>query len=150
MSVLFQRSLFPIHPLCAALQSIGVVANSYTYTYEKVVPIGRILSPAIVVHGTFDFVVMVVPLLVMKPWYEDYKQYLIVSLRDGDDAAQQSPVYQRFQDAFRSANTAAMASAFAVTFLAVGYYLGESQAQHQRLQALDRERYRTLTHSRFV
>ena len=61
------RSALPVHPLCAAIQSIGIVrrdveipfhiqnnqqnGNDHRLSYG----LGRAILPAILLHGTFDF-----------------------------------------------------------------------------------------------
>jgi len=56
MTVLLMRSLFPIHPLAAAIQSIGVVKRDIEGIRQF--SIGRIIFPAVILHGTFDFLLM--------------------------------------------------------------------------------------------
>ena len=56
-ATLFMRSLFPVHPLCAAIQSIGVCQRDLEKTPS--VGIGKLLLPAVFLHGTFDFSLMV-------------------------------------------------------------------------------------------
>lgn len=53
LSILGIRCLFPIHPLAAAIQSIGVCRRDLEG--DPTVGIGRILLPSILLHGTFDF-----------------------------------------------------------------------------------------------
>eukprot|EP00543_Licmophora_paradoxa_P004955 CAMPEP_0202442016 /NCGR_PEP_ID=MMETSP1360-20130828/1516_1 /ASSEMBLY_ACC=CAM_ASM_000848 /TAXON_ID=515479 /ORGANISM="Licmophora paradoxa, Strain CCMP2313" /LENGTH=376 /DNA_ID=CAMNT_0049057253 /DNA_START=716 /DNA_END=1846 /DNA_ORIENTATION=- len=56
------RAILPVHPLCAAIQSVGVVKrdiegrNVNTSRFGT----GRILFPAILLHGMFDFIAMFV------------------------------------------------------------------------------------------
>eukprot|EP00521_Asterionellopsis_glacialis_P011647 CAMPEP_0195307638 /NCGR_PEP_ID=MMETSP0707-20130614/37817_1 /TAXON_ID=33640 /ORGANISM="Asterionellopsis glacialis, Strain CCMP134" /LENGTH=587 /DNA_ID=CAMNT_0040371891 /DNA_START=544 /DNA_END=2307 /DNA_ORIENTATION=- len=56
ISTLIARSLFPVHPLAAAIQSIGVCRRDLEG--DKSVGLGTILAPAIILHGWFDFVLM--------------------------------------------------------------------------------------------
>jgi hypothetical protein len=56
ISTLLARSCFPVHPLCAAIQSIGVCKRDIEG--DKRHGLGRISFPAILLHGTFDFVLM--------------------------------------------------------------------------------------------
>jgi RsiW-degrading membrane proteinase PrsW (M82 family) len=53
LSILGIRCLFPIHPLAAAIQSISVCRRDLEG--DPTVGIGRILLPSILLHGTFDF-----------------------------------------------------------------------------------------------
>jgi len=56
VGVLIARSLFPVHPIAAAIQSIGVCRRDLEGSIG--VGIGRVILPAIVLHGSFDFVLM--------------------------------------------------------------------------------------------
>jgi len=51
--VLVLRSLLPIHPICAALQSIGIVRRDIEE--DSRFQLGRSLLPAILLHGLYDF-----------------------------------------------------------------------------------------------
>ncbi len=53
LSILGMRSIFPIHPLAAAIQSIGVCKRDLEG--DPTVGIGQILLPSVLLHGTFDF-----------------------------------------------------------------------------------------------
>jgi len=56
VTVLIFRSLFPVHPLCAAIQSIGVCKQQLEN--DRSIQLGRIIIPAIVLHGSYDFIIM--------------------------------------------------------------------------------------------
>ena len=56
VSVLIARMIFPVHPICAAIQSIGIVRRDVERSPRS--ELGRALLPAIILHGTFDFVLM--------------------------------------------------------------------------------------------
>jgi hypothetical protein len=61
ISTLVARSIFPVHPLCAALQSLGVVHRDVIlFNGKQTYGLGRVLFPAWLLHGTFDFVLMAV------------------------------------------------------------------------------------------
>eukprot|EP00565_Helicotheca_tamesis_P004895 CAMPEP_0185741080 /NCGR_PEP_ID=MMETSP1171-20130828/38766_1 /TAXON_ID=374046 /ORGANISM="Helicotheca tamensis, Strain CCMP826" /LENGTH=744 /DNA_ID=CAMNT_0028413023 /DNA_START=73 /DNA_END=2307 /DNA_ORIENTATION=- len=57
ISTLLVRSIFPVHPLCAAIQSINVCQRDLEK--ENHIQLGRIIFPSVILHGTFDFVLMV-------------------------------------------------------------------------------------------
>mmetsp|Transcript_15696 Transcript_15696/g.23282 ORF Transcript_15696/g.23282 Transcript_15696/m.23282 type:complete len:397 (-) Transcript_15696:79-1269(-) len=57
IAVLISRSLCPIHPLIAAIQSIEVCKRDLE---QEKLKLGQIILPSIVIHGTFDFLIMVV------------------------------------------------------------------------------------------
>uniref|UniRef100_A0A7S2K0I1 Uncharacterized protein n=1 Tax=Leptocylindrus danicus TaxID=163516 RepID=A0A7S2K0I1_9STRA len=56
VGVLIARSLFPVHPIAAAIQSIGVCRRDLEGSIG--VGIGRVILPAVMLHGLFDFVLM--------------------------------------------------------------------------------------------
>ena len=55
-TTLILRALFPVHPLCAAIQSIAVVQRDVEK--DRSVGVGRIILVAFLLHGSFDFVLM--------------------------------------------------------------------------------------------
>jgi uncharacterized membrane protein len=52
--ILLIRALLPLHPILAAVQSIGVCRRDLEK--EAYHQLGRIILPAVMIHGTFDFV----------------------------------------------------------------------------------------------
>lgn len=58
ISVLVARMIFPLHPICAAIQSIGVVRRDVENDSKCRLGVG-ILLPAILLHGSFDWVLFV-------------------------------------------------------------------------------------------
>jgi hypothetical protein len=69
ISVLISRSLFPVHPLCAAIQSIGVCKQQLEN--DKSIGIGRIIFPAFILHGTYDFCIMLLNFLALLDAHGD-------------------------------------------------------------------------------
>ncbi|KAL3930419.1 MAG: hypothetical protein SGBAC_011773, partial [Bacillariaceae sp.] len=55
-TTLILRALFPVHPLCAAIQSIAVVQRDVEK--DRSIGVGRIIFVAFLLHGSFDFVLM--------------------------------------------------------------------------------------------
>jgi hypothetical protein len=58
--VLFFRSIFPIHALAAALQSINMI-RKFVETDDQAghrIGVGRVVLPAVLLHGSFDAVLM--------------------------------------------------------------------------------------------
>ncbi|CAJ1948869.1 unnamed protein product [Cylindrotheca closterium] len=55
-TTLILRALFPVHPLCAAIQSIAVVQRDIEK--DRSVGVGRIIFAAFLLHGSFDFILM--------------------------------------------------------------------------------------------
>ena len=62
---LILRSLLPVHPLCAAIQSIGIVERDIEGNPTSL--LGRCILPAILLHGFFDFAVIEYSLLSFDP-----------------------------------------------------------------------------------
>ena len=56
LGVLLERSCFPIHPVFAAIQSIGVCQRELEGV--RSMRLGRIILPAVILHGTFDFFII--------------------------------------------------------------------------------------------
>lgn len=63
--VLIERALTPVHVICAVLQSVGVCRH--LLEKEKDVTMGKLLKPAVLLHGTFDFVLTAIAFLVEDP-----------------------------------------------------------------------------------
>ncbi len=62
MTMLVFRSIFPVHALCAAVQSIGVI-QKFLEDPEKIpyrLGVGKIVLPSIILHGSFDAILMTV------------------------------------------------------------------------------------------
>lgn len=113
ISVLISRSLFPVHPLCAAIQSIGVCKQQLEN--DKSIGIGRILLPAILLHGSYDYAIMLLNFLATLNADEDGNVSIIYSI---------------------------VALGASVLFVICGlwYYVRQSYQQVQRLEQLHRSR----------
>jgi RsiW-degrading membrane proteinase PrsW (M82 family) len=55
-TILIARSLFPIHPIAAAIQSIGVCKRDLEK--DSKVRLGRVILPGIIFHGLYDFAIL--------------------------------------------------------------------------------------------
>jgi RsiW-degrading membrane proteinase PrsW (M82 family) len=78
VATLLARSLFPVHPLAAAIQSIGVCRRDLEK--DKKWRLGRIVLPAVLLHGSFDFSLMVMALFQQSSSDDEQE--------DGEDAQQ--------------------------------------------------------------
>jgi hypothetical protein len=58
LGVLIQRSFFPVHPILAAIQSVGVCERDVEMSKSK--KLGRIILPAVIFHGMFDFLIALI------------------------------------------------------------------------------------------
>lgn len=61
ISVLVARSLFPVHPIAAALASLRVIERDVEVT--RTASLGGILAPSIIFHGCYDFFILLVDFL---------------------------------------------------------------------------------------
>lgn len=68
--VLLFRSLFPVHALAAAMQSINVVRKYVECETDNShrIGVGRIILPAVIMHGTFDAVLLAVNIYIETAW----------------------------------------------------------------------------------
>ena len=114
--VLIARSLFPIHPLAAALQSIRVCARDLEN--DKKMRVGRIIFPALVFHGSYDFFLMYID-FILRSRGQDVDDDGVI-----DDVS--SDVYS------------IITSLFILSFALVGYFR-QSNKQRKRLATLDGE-----------
>ena len=133
LSTLMIRCLFPIHPLAAALQSIGVVRRDLER--DPSVGVGRIIFPAWLMHGTFDFALMAFSLvsqvLKSKSSYGSTagKSILfhsvapIASITEADDDDQSS--------------TYVISFVLIIPVIGMVYYFQEAWEQRDRLELLD-------------
>ena len=109
IAVLILRSLFPIHPLAAAIQSIGVCRHDVEK--DRRFGVGRSILPAVFLHGSFDLAIMIASFLVaVNPDDEDFEE---------------------------NAEIASLATSFVIFLFGVVYYLFQSRAQRKRLDELD-------------
>ena len=132
IGTLYVRCLFPIHPMTAALQSIGVCRRDLEK--DSSVGIGRILLPAWLLHGLFDFSLMSYSTITEILTHHHFKTDYHPSSTDPHEiepgggnpvnADQGQPIlmYVMF-----------------VPFVAMMYFLNESCYQRERLEKLDRE-----------
>jgi hypothetical protein len=68
--VLFFRSIFPVHALAAALQSVNMVRKFVECTDDNNhrVGVGRIVFPAVLMHGSFDAVLLGINVYIETAW----------------------------------------------------------------------------------
>jgi len=58
ITTLIVKSLFPVHPIAAAIQSIYVCRRDLEK--DPSIGLGRIVLPSVIFHGTYDFVLLLV------------------------------------------------------------------------------------------
>lgn len=122
LAVLVSRSLFPVHPIAAGLQSIGVCERDLEGS--RVSTLGRIILPAVVFHGGYDFFLL---------WVD------FLAKRNGVYAGAEDDG----QDAFDQGSVIAIAVSFVLSVLillgALFYLYRASNAQRNRLADIDRQ-----------
>jgi len=123
VSTLLARSCFPVHPLCAAIQSIGVCKRDLEG--DKRVGVGRIITPAFLLHGTFDFVLMLAAY---------FQQVETIKEGNDDDANATST---ETDDADLASQLPALICGLVLVITGYSYYVVQSRAQTRRLIAMD-------------
>merc|ERR1712238_288229 len=58
LTILLCRSIFPVHALCGAMQSIGLIRKFLEKEQKTHLGVGKIVLPAIILHGSFDSILM--------------------------------------------------------------------------------------------
>ena len=121
--VLIARTLFPIHPIAAALQSIGVIERDVEKCPTR---FGRILLPAVLFHGTYDFALLWIDFLASLGRSDGY--------HDNDDEALEVGGHAVVLSYTLSAT---------VMGAALFWFCKESNKQRERLAALDADTQET-------
>jgi len=62
LALLGLRSLFPVHAICAGIQAVQMIRRDF-----QNIPLSlpKVLAPAVVLHGSFDFLQVAVPVLLL-------------------------------------------------------------------------------------
>ena len=73
--VLFFRSIFPVHALAAAMQSINMIRKFIETKSDNGhrIGVGRIILPAVIMHGTFDVILLGINVFIETSW-DDYME----------------------------------------------------------------------------
>lgn len=124
--VLFFRSIFPIHALAAAMQSINMIRKFVESSQDNGhrIGAGRIILPAVIIHGSFDAVLMGINVYVETAW----DQYLADNEGDMPD----EPPYNSLV-----VNLVAWVSIIVIMLSGFLWYYRENRAQRQRLIVLE-------------
>lgn len=117
ISVLVSRSMFPVHPLCAAIQSIGVCKQQLEN--DKSTGLFSALFPAILLHGTYDFSLMVI-------------NFILTSKQaDGDENIDMLTII---------GSIVALVISFGLLIAGIYYYFVQSYKQVRRLAQIEKAR----------
>ena len=116
--VLFARSIFPVHQIAAAMQSLRVCERDLER--NKGISLGRIITPSVIFHGGYDFCLMWIQFMATKDG-----QYV-----DAND------------DALESKDKSTIWSVVIALVFVIGgtrYFFRQSKGQKERLQSLDQD-----------
>jgi RsiW-degrading membrane proteinase PrsW (M82 family) len=146
LAVLIARTLFPVHPLAAAIQSIGVIRRDIENPHEgsesllKNWQLGRIILPAVIFHGGYDFFLLWIDYLAAR------NGVYTADNMDGANDGETDDASEDFHGEFAGSNTGttwalvlSVVVSVAAMALALWYYLKESRLQRARLQEIDRQ-----------
>lgn len=116
--ILLARSIFPVHPIAAALQSIRVCERDLENRPN--INLGRIIFPGVLFHGVYDFLLM---------WMDFLSSRKGNYVDDDDDTT---------MDADES-DWLSFIISFVIMIGTLWYFFWASRQQRTRLQAMDRE-----------
>jgi RsiW-degrading membrane proteinase PrsW (M82 family) len=116
--ILIARSLFPVHPIAAALQSIRVCQRDLEKNSKT--RLGDIILPAVLFHGFYDFFLMWIDFM-------DTRHGKFVEAAD-DDAVKASG---------GAADLYSVVVSLALISVGLVYYFRESRKQRERFEAID-------------
>ena len=126
--LLFFRSIFPIHALSAAMQSINMIRKFVEFDNQNGhrVGVGRIVLPAIILHGSFDALLMGINVFVVTATDKFEAEY-------GVDETDIQP-YNAFV-----VNAIAWVSIIGIMMLGFWWYYRENRKQRERLIVLEEQ-----------
>jgi hypothetical protein len=126
--ILFFRSIFPVHALAAAMQSINMIRKFVEFDNQNGhrVGVGRIILPAVVIHGSFDAVLMGINVFVVTATDNYDANY-------GGNGAESTP-YNAF-----IVNLVAWVSIVGIMLLGLLWYYRENRKQRARLKILEEQ-----------
>lgn len=131
ITTLIARSIFPVHPLAAAIQSIGVCRRDIEK--DSSMRFGKIIFPALVLHGSFDFALMFLELLNRQSSGDNSGNSGTEVGESVDDLDSQDG------GAFRS-QLPGLVSSVCIVVVGIVYYVIRAIAQRRRLVGLDNSR----------
>jgi hypothetical protein len=138
--VLFFRSIFPIHALAAALQSINMIRKFVEGDEQNGhrIGVGRIIFPAVLLHGSFDAILMGINVYQETAW----ERYMMDQSEQngGTVVMPDEPPYNTL-----IVNLVAWIGITVVMFAGLGWYYRENRNQRLRLKILEeKEKARTV------
>jgi hypothetical protein len=128
IGTLLMRSMVPVHPVAAAIQSIGIIQRDI----EGEGGLGRALLPAILLHGIFDFAAMAMSVIAFE------NQTPSDDTEENDDYGDDSTNYaDNPPDPDLGTALLTLLVGFGILLVGVFYYIVEAKRQRERLYALE-------------
>lgn len=126
--VLLFRSLFPIHALAAAIQSINMIRKFVEGSKDNNhrIGVGRIILPAVLLHGTFDAILLGINIYIDSTW----EAYLEANDGNEGEGEPYNPTVVNF---------VAFSIICLVTIIGFIWYYRQNRRQRQRLILLEEE-----------
>jgi RsiW-degrading membrane proteinase PrsW (M82 family) len=130
ISTLIVRCMLPVHPLAAALQSIGVCRRDLERDPSS--QVGRIIFPAWLLHGFFDFTLMSYTVVTQVLEKQN-------SSAADDEAAERGAEDDDSVDPIEDLESSIviLCVVFSIPLLGLVYYFKEAWEQRKRLKELD-------------
>ena len=124
--VLLFRSVFPIHALAAAMQSINMIRKFVECTDDNNhrIGVGRIILPAVILHGSFDAILMSINVFIESSW----DTYLEENDGNEGNGTPYNPLV---------VNLVAWASIIFIMVMGLLWYYRENRSQRLRLILLE-------------
>lgn len=116
--ILLARSIFPVHPIAAALQSIWVCERDLEM--KPSTGLGRVILPGILFHGAYDFLLM---------WFDFYYARQATDAVDDDQAS---------SGVDEDSDWLSFALSFGLLIVAMIYFFWASDLQRRRFRSMDR------------
>lgn len=122
--VLFFRSIFPVHALAAAMQSVNMIRKFIETKDDNGhrIGVGRIILPAVIMHGTFDVILLGINVFIETSW-DDYMEANGGQI-DEDNPSPYNPFF---------VNLVAWLSISSVMLVGFTWYYRENRKQRLRL-----------------
>ena len=117
MVTLFFRSIFPVHAICAAIQSIGVISKFLEKDDEQ--SLKRIILPSVILHGSFDSVLMIISTVID---YADEKN------EDEENGGFENSIVQ---------NVVALCAVIGALGFGIFWYSRKNRSQKSRLKVME-------------
>jgi len=135
MAILIFRSIFPVHALAAAMQSIGVIRKFLEGPGDRDagrLGVGKIIFPAVLLHGTFDAILMSINVYIESSW-DFYKR------ENNGEVADGFVPYNAFV-----VNLVVWIAICATMVVAVVWYIVKNREQKKRLAMLEETEDRVM------